>query len=137
MGMTIGLLAGLGLAILLPCLAASGRWWRGLWFGLCVPAVLLAVILGSEPVDTKYSVEQELGHAIDDQTFAVMNGLDEAWLGIFLGAAAGSFIAGCVYRPKKPAISSSVIFCTSCGMPSSNASRFCSGCGSELMVPNP
>jgi len=42
----VSLLLGLGLAVMLPILAAKGRGWRGLWFGLSIAALVIALFLG-------------------------------------------------------------------------------------------
>jgi hypothetical protein len=98
--MGFGILAGLILAAVIPIAAAKGKGWRGLWFGLAVPALLIAVFIGSSPVQTKSEIEAQLGHAINDRQYEVMEGLDSAALAISSGACLGCVIGGAVFRKR-------------------------------------
>lgn len=98
--MSLGIALGFLAAVVLPILAARGKGWRGVWFGLCIPLFLVAYFIGSSPVETKSQTEAELGHAIDQQTYRVMGDFDDLALTLSLGAALGCLVGGCVYRPR-------------------------------------
>lgn len=102
---SISLLIGLGIAIAFPVLAAKGKGWRGLWFGLSIAALVIVLLVGLDPVSTKEQTEAQLGYRVTQQQYELMNEMDPSVVALGTGAFLGCLIAGCVYRnPKgKPA----------------------------------
>jgi Na+/H+-dicarboxylate symporter len=89
----VSLLLGLGIAIMLPILAAKGKGWRGLWFGLSIAAFVISWMTGSSPSlvpKTTDPIEKSVDEAVDVASVALP-------VGCFLGC----LIAGCVYRKPK------------------------------------
>jgi hypothetical protein len=95
---SISILLALGIAIVLPILSAKGKGWRGLWFGLSIAALVIAVFLGSQPVRTLEQTQSIAGSQITPEQFEIMNGMDSVFLFLAVGAFLGCLIAGCVYR---------------------------------------
>lgn len=97
------LLASLAIMIALPILSAKGRGWRGLWFGLVIASLVVALFffwlgISSPPI----TVEQINASRADPAAVAVVGGTNMFFtVGLPL-LAASSFIAcliaGCVYR---------------------------------------
>jgi hypothetical protein len=97
-----GFVIGLGAAIALPILAAKGNGYRGLWFGLSIPALLLVLVLGSMPVYTFEQTKKETGRPdLRRDEYELMKDMDPAGIWLFGGAFLGCLIGGCVYRAKK------------------------------------
>ena len=95
---SISILLALGVAIALPILSAKGKGWRGLWFGLSIAALVIAIILGSQPVRTLEQTEAIAGTQISPEQFEIMNGMDSVGLFLAVGTFLGCLIAGCGYR---------------------------------------
>ena len=84
------------IAIALPVLSAKGRGWRGLWFGLSIPALLLAIFFGSQRVLTFEQTRLASGNPnLTREEYESMNGMDPAAAALAAGAFLGCLIAGC------------------------------------------
>lgn len=95
----MSLLTALVIAIFLPILSAKGIGWRGLWFGLSIAALVIAIALGSQPAQTLEQTKRVLGNQnISQEQYEIMENLDTAGLALTVGAFLGCLIAGCVYR---------------------------------------
>jgi hypothetical protein len=98
----VNLLLALGIAIVLPVLAAKGKAWRGLWFGLSVASLVIAIFLGSQPVLTLEQTRTVArDQSITPEQYKVMEDLDTAGLALFAGTFLGCLIAGLVYRKQR------------------------------------
>jgi hypothetical protein len=96
---SISTLLALGIAIALPILSAKGKGWRGLWFGLAIPTLLLALFFGSQQVLTLEQTRTASGNPnITQEEYELMNDMDPAAAALAAGAFLGCLIAGCVYR---------------------------------------
>lgn len=96
---TISIVLALCIAIVLPILSAKGKGWRGLWFGLSIPTLIVAIYFGSRPVltleQTRTAAEDQ---SISEEQYELMKNMDPAALALAMGVCLGCLISGCVYR---------------------------------------